>query len=128
MFSYTAPSEPPDTFQADIITARAAMISWDLPVADGRNGIVIDYTLTCYYGTDVVVTTTTNGSVVYTLEDLRPASLYECNVTASTSAGEGPPASLSFTTSEDGKCSVRFTPPFALCISLHIDIPLYFQN
>lgn len=85
------------------IGSRSVTLSWDLPNEDGRNGIIISYTISCSDSDGVQINTTTTTSLITTFEALRPYSFYICSVFASTSGGNGPAAVLNFTTVSDGK-------------------------
>ena len=84
------------------ISARSAILSWELPIESGRNGIITSYSIACR---DADINLIVNDDVIdtsFAVEGLQPYSQYNCTVTASTSAGEGPPAQLNFNTMEDG--------------------------
>ena len=85
------------------IGSRNVTLSWTLPNEDGRNGIIVSYTAICGDSDGVLVNTTTTVGLTTTFEGLRPYSIYSCSVFATTNTGDGPPASLNFTTASDSK-------------------------
>ena len=111
---FTAPTAQPDSFSVIDVESRSVIMSWDLPNEDGRNGIIISYTIGCNDSNGVLVNTTTTTSLTTTFEALRPYSFYICSVFATTSGGNGPAAMLNFTTDSDGK--------FQLCKTQHSNI------
>ena len=69
------------------------------PIEAKRNGIIVSYTLLCSVGSNEVLEYTVKASVeeMYLGVYEREAD-YSCDVLASNSAGDGPAASISFTT------------------------------
>ena len=70
------------------ISSSSVLISWDPP--SDPNGIINHYTLYFMEGSPTDTKTTTDASTSYTVEDLQPYQLVVVQVSASTSAGEGP--------------------------------------
>lgn len=97
-----APTAPPELFQAVSISARNVTLSWDLPVESGRNGIIVSYSIACSDAESNPIISDEVTETTFTVEGLQPYSQYNCAVTASTDVGEGPPATLTFNTTEDG--------------------------
>ena len=97
----TAPTAPPELFQAVSIGARSAILSWELPIESGRNGNITSYSVACSDADINLIVNDEVSDTSFTVEGLQPYSQYNCTVTASTSAGEGPPAQLTFNTMED---------------------------
>ena len=94
----TAPSGPPLHLRLVSKTHSSILLQWDPPHEDLRNGDITHYSLSCndsHYNSTITTTE-------YNVTGLSPYTNYACNVTASTSAGEGPPAILHTTTEESG--------------------------
>ena len=72
--------------------------SWVVP--DPTNGLITNYTIRCNSSnTQPFMTMETS----FVIGDLRPFTYYSCNVSATTSAGEGPSSdSRTALTAEDG--------------------------
>ena len=100
----TAPSGFPQEVSANNISSQSAEISWNPPLQEESNGIIVSYVVTVTkQGTDnhlqLISTTTTS-----TLNMLSPFTTYIVTVAASTVIGLGPTSTqLRFTTAEDGK-------------------------
>lgn len=98
------PSGYPQNFSVSPISPRSALLTWDLPNTEDRNGIVIEYTI----NVSEVITgeefqlLSTNTSL--TVTTLRPYVLYRWIIAASTSVGIGPFSTVfMITTPEDGE-------------------------
>ena len=65
--------------------------------------MIVSYTVTCIDSIGVVANMQTTVSLSTTLEALSPYTFYNCNVFATTNGGDGPPATLNFTTTSDSK-------------------------
>ena len=98
VFSFlTGPSAPRDLILIPVPTGATLLSSWESPLSP--NGIITAYTLYCtgteqqFYKDQIVpeqFSQSLVGNVLSTnLEDLLPFTVYECSITASTSAGEG---------------------------------------
>lgn len=105
-FCSTAPSAPPDSFSIVSIGARNVTLSWTNPEENERNGVITGYMVSCADGDSTTSNARTTSSLTATVGELTPYLLYTCRVTASTSAGVSPAATLNFTTATAGK----FTP------------------
>lgn len=90
---------PPDSFAVVTIGARNVTLSWTIPEESGRNGIITGYSVICADGGGITLAA---SNLMATVGGLNPYSLYMCSVTASTSAGAGPAATLNFTTASEG--------------------------
>ena len=97
---FTAPGLP-DALSVVSVYSRNITLSWTLPEENGRNGIITSYMVTCT-DEDGVSTSLTTSGVTATVGGLSPYSPYVCSVSASTSAGAGPPVTASLTTATDG--------------------------
>ena len=100
---YSAPTAPPDSFSISRINSRNVTLSWNLPNDDGRNGMILSYTATCSNSESVLINTFTTVGLSTTVDGLSPYSFYSCSVFATTGGGDGPAATLNFTTASDGK-------------------------
>ena len=98
MMCCTVPAGPPLQFFAIVENSITIAFIWSAPSTP--NGIITEYQLQCSGGGQVfnltVMETTT------TLSGLLPYTNYSCSITARTSAGEGPTATTSVITSQDG--------------------------
>ena len=79
---------------------RALQLSWDPPEEDKRNGEITGYQVEC----NGTMSPTVSGSITsITVENLTPFTSYDCSVSASNVAGNGPKAYITGTTAEEGK-------------------------
>lgn len=91
---HAAPSGPPivQTFVAGV----NVNISWEhAPVG---NGILLSYNLTCSVDGEEVLRAQLKPVQGFTLEELSPSTTYSCSMYGSTSGGDGPSATFTFTT------------------------------
>ena len=102
--SCTAPSVPPNSFSVARVGSRNVTLTWSLPDEEGRNGVIVSYTVACNDSNGNLITTLMVTALSTTYEGLQPYSFYTCDVLATTSGGDGPAATLNFTTASDGKC------------------------
>ena len=88
--------------------------SWEPPLPEDRNGVIISYTLSCVTGdTDEDLSLDLNPVFAIILYDLSPQTQYNCQISAATSVGSGPATdSISATTS--GTCT------FFVALILHV--------
>jgi netrin-G3 ligand len=116
------PSGPPKGLINTSITAYSISFNWSPPSDCSRNGIITHYSLYCsYYNAthphlqQSIVNDTIIGTQ-HTLDNLLPFTNYTCQLTSSTSVGEGPnTTSIVVLTSE----AAPATPPTMLNISAH---------
>ena len=84
-------------------TSRKVQLSWSPPSTE--SDFINNYTLTCTTkaqgGNPVIMTYDEAGS--HTLGGFRPATEYNCSVSASNSAGRGPSVSINVTTLDESK-------------------------
>lgn len=97
------------TFSGSILTPRSAVLSWQAPLLEDRNGIIISYTInltSLNTGlTQQLISTTTN----LTLTNLAPFTTYTCIIAASTAIGLGPFSNtINIQTPETGKSNKIF--------------------
>ena len=91
----------PLNFVAAPAGARNITFSWDSPEPHLRNGIIVHYNLVC----EPRPPETIQEAGMVTLSGFTPITSYNCSVSASNSAGEGPPAYDDVTTDDDSKSS-----------------------
>ena len=96
---YTVPPDgPPLNFEITVQGPRTLTFSWDPPSEDLRNGVITGYLLTCDPQLEGLrMTYEQSDGVNITVGGFIPSTTYHCSVYASTSAGDGPPASDSVT-------------------------------
>ena len=82
--------------------SRALQLSWDPPEEDKQNGEITGYQVEC----NGTMSSTVSGSI--TIENLTTFTSYDCSVSASNVAGNGPKAYITGTTAEEGKQSISF--------------------
>ena len=102
----TAPIKAPENFYVVSTSRRVSQFSWSPPSLLNSTTVIAGYTLTCTSRVAGVSTVTMNYTEIresYSLGGFRPATEYNCSVFASNSAGDGPPASTSVTTMDDGE-------------------------
>ena len=93
---FTEPSTPKNE-SVTLTTSTSAVISWSPPLEP--NGVIIQYRLQCGLNVDRNVS---GSQTTITLSGLLPYTNYSCNITAHTSAGRGPAATVNITTAQDG--------------------------
>ena len=93
-----APTAEPEEFSYTL-EDTVVLFSWLQPIEAKRNGIIVSYTLTCTVGSNDILEYTIKAikqSIYFGVYDR--VTDYSCDILASTAAGDGPTASLSFTT------------------------------
>ncbi len=99
-----APSGPPQNAIVFNITARSVVISYSPPLAQERNGVVIQYKVELTnldLGTRNQIET---AGLQLLVQSLRPYTVYEITVTGRTAIGYGPfSEQQTFRTLESGK-------------------------
>ena len=99
---FTAPSGPPQSFQAVAISSTSIRLTWAAPLPDEKNGVIVSYTITV---TDVesgeVVQQTSSSASLLIVGSLNPYHTYQCAVAATTVA-TGPEAFIEVTTFQEG--------------------------
>lgn len=106
-----APSGPPRDLNLTANDSRSLVLTWEVPLPQDVNGIVVDYTIN-------ISSTAGNRSVIvgsnitsFTLTSLSPYVAYTCIIAAHTSAGRGPfSGGVTLTTPED----VPEAPPLTI--------------
>ena len=115
---FIAPSGEPQNLTATEVTSNNISFSWLPPLIHSRNGNIIYYSLRCsFYNLtsfmsweDLQIHDTT-----YTLSNLLSYTNYSCNISASTSVGEGPSTNIVVRTDEDSK--IVFSEINVICLS-----------
>jgi len=109
-FSITAPSKAPDSFSLTAETSTSIEVSWHLPPADGRNGIIRGFKL--FYkkkgssGSATPLVINSGSTLTKVVTGLDKYTEYEFQVLAFTSKGDGPKSDPNAaTTKEDSKKS-----------------------
>ena len=85
----------------DTITSTGFTFNWKLPTEP--NGVITKYQIYCSDEGHVFSHTVMGSKTTTTLSRLLPYTNYSCNITAHTSIGEGPAATTSLTTRQDGE-------------------------
>ena len=103
----SVPTGAPDNFNVRAVTSTSIEASWQLPPEDSRNGDIIGFKL--FYqksgsGTSTMLTIQNQGTLAKNVTGLEKYTLYEFQVLAYTSVGDGPNSStIVERTKEDGK-------------------------
>ena len=105
MLNPLAPNGPPLNLMVTASGFRALQLSWDPPEEDKQNGEITGYQVECN-GTKS--SNVSGGITSFTVEKLTPFTTYNCSVSSSNKAGNGPKAYITGTTAEEGKQSVSF--------------------
>ena len=72
-----------------------------------RNGVIINYSITCTFGEIMNITKQPNTNLSISVE---PFTNYSCTVSAATVVGNGPATvAISGVTDEDSMCSLSYT-------------------
>ena len=107
--SGTDVSGPPLNLMADVVDSKTAVLSWDPPLKEKRNGIIRSYTI---HVTDKLIhenTTYSSDTTNLVLTSLRPYSVYLFTVAAHTTSFPGPYSSpFQFQMPEGGTCVYSF--------------------
>ena len=96
----------PQNFTIIEVTSSNILLSWQPPLIHSRNGTITHYSLRCSYDNLTHFTTMEHLQIqdtTYLLSNLLPYTNYSCNVSASTSVGEGPSTNIIVRTEEDSK-------------------------
>ena len=102
-----APTGAPENFNVRAVTSTSIEASWKLPPRDSWNGIIVGFRL--FYqksgsGTSTMLTIQNQGTLAKNVTGLEKYTLYEFQVLAYTSVGDGPNSStIVERTKEDGK-------------------------
>ena len=102
---YSAPSGPPQNLNI-FTNSRNITLFWSPPLFSQRNGIIIRYLIYCSINGVTISTSISETSVVISID---PFTNYTCSVSAATMAGDGPPATVSGTSDEDGEYIIHYS-------------------
>lgn len=104
IFSFIAPSSPPENFVAMPTDPRTVFLTWDPPPPEDRNGPIIGYIINVtVVGTGEMFQLTSPTNTLR-VSSLRPFSTFVCVIAARTPVGLGPfSTTVTVTTPEDGK-------------------------
>ena len=103
---FIAPSSEPENLTTIEVTSNNISFLWLPPLIHSRNGNITHYSLRCSYynlSHSMLLEHLQIKNSTYLLSNLLPHTNYSCNVSASTSAGEGPSTNIVVRTDEDGK-------------------------
>ena len=108
VLSFLGPSQSPDSFYVTATTSTSITANWQLPSADGRNGIIRGFKL--FYkrkddaSSPTILTINSAGILTRRVTGLDIYTEYKFQVSAFTSAGDGPKSTVLIKrTKEDGK-------------------------
>ena len=97
---FTVPAGPPHHFLGVAESSISISVSWSAP--ETPNGVITEYQLQCSGGGQVFNWTVMGSQTTTTLSGLLPYTNYSCSITAHTSVGGGPAATVNVTTAQDG--------------------------
>ena len=107
LFSYSAPSGPPQNIQGSASSSRSVSLAWAPPLLEDQNGIITGYAI------NVTVMETREYFALFsntnslTVGSLRPFSTYLFKIAGETAAGGGTfSAVITVNTPEDGKSTL----------------------
>ena len=95
------PSGAPQSFTAESTGVTTISLSWQLPLPEDRNGVIIGYTVSLSSVSSAETRRLTTTDTNLTVTSLSPYTTYECIVAAFTNIGEGPPSSIILVQTEE---------------------------
>ena len=104
LFTLNAVSGPPQNFVIST-TSHTLTLSWSPPLPSQRNGVITSYLVFCTIGG---VTTSNRISGTSQVVAIDPFTSYTCTVSAATMVGDGPPATVSGTSDENGEYIIHY--------------------
>ena len=107
----TAPIGEPQNFTIIKVTSNDISFMWNPPLINLRNGNVTHYSLRCSYDNSTHFTSLEHLLIYrskYLLSNLLPYTNYSCNVSASTSVGEGPSTKSIVTRTDEDSMTICF--------------------
>ena len=107
---YTVPSGIPEMFDA-VAGERQVTFSWSPPAVTQRNGVIINYTLSCSPSPSTLPLPVSQA-VPVTVTGFTPDTNYICSVMAHNGLGPGPAAQETFKTQPD--CKLTFSQTLIL--------------
>ena len=99
LYNFSAPSGPPENFTI-LTTSRNIKLSWSPPLSSKQNGAILSYFVVCKISG---ASSSTRTSEKILIIHINPFTNYSCAVHAATMVGDGPPATVSGTSDEDGE-------------------------
>ena len=100
MMFCTVPAGPPRQVMIISENSTSISVSWIVPATP--NGVITEYQLQCSGRGQTFSYTVMGSQTTATLSGLLPYTNYSCNITAHTSAGGGPAATVNIATAQDG--------------------------
>lgn len=101
------PSSTPMNIRVTTVTSTNALLLWDPPLLQHRNGILTGYTVRISKRQSMESQIVTTSSNYFNVSSLEPHTEYRFAVSASTSKGGGPFSNYSsFITRQDGMCCI----------------------
>ena len=103
VFTYIAPSAPPQSVQVTAVTSVSVSLSWQPPPLDQQNGVIAYYTVfMAELATGLMFSVNTTSTEVL-VSDLHPFYTYNITVAAVTVEVGVPSVAIPVKTSEDGE-------------------------
>ena len=81
------PDAPPTNIKY-IVHDGTVVLSWDPPLENLANGLIVQYSVLCTNGSTVLARITSDEDVA--IVEFAPDAFYNCTISAATSAGVGP--------------------------------------
>lgn len=86
---YIVPSDPPTNIVLNVTSPFMLTMEWESP--NVPNGVITYYTIYLQYDDEITSIISVSGNTTtFSLSDLQPYTLVRLQVSANTSAGEGP--------------------------------------
>ena len=102
---YADPSGPPQNLTNSTTSINITLL-WFPPLSSQRNGVIVNYLITCTIGGLKYSMRISETSQVV---NINPFTNYTCSVSAATMVGDGPPATVSGTSDEDGEYIIHYS-------------------
>ena len=103
-FLIIVPSGYPHSFEATAASSTSAIITWDPPLPEEQNGIIIGYIINVTVAETGERFQLFSNSTSITVDTLQPFTTYLCIIAARTVIGTGPFSTvITLETPEDGK-------------------------
>ena len=98
---YIGPATPPSNFSGLTLNSTSIILTWGPPVQP--NGIVTEYHLQCSAGNKILATNLSGSVHTHVFRGLQPYTNHMCEITARNGEGEGPAATKTVLTDQDGE-------------------------
>ena len=102
VFSFVAPSSPPQAVVTSVLDSTSIFVSWNPPPQEMQNGIIRGYSLLVENEATGEVLSFSTQSTSHTVSGLRPYTSYNCKVAAITVATGPFSPDINITTLQDG--------------------------